>query len=260
MSTITSHQSDHARQFHSLHQPSQPLVLFNSWDAGSSVAIERAGARAIATGSHSVAQAQGYDDGEALPFIALLQVARQIISAVELPVSIDFESGYAEDITTLKDNIRALIKTGVVGINLEDQWIGQGGIRSTDDQSDRIAAIRSTADDAGMPLFINARTDLFLQQSDPSQHASLIDAAIERATAYRDAGASGLFVPGLCKPELIRAICSQSPMPVNIMMMPNCPSPSALSELGVARISHGPGPWRQAMATLTGQARAAFAP
>ncbi len=258
MHSVTEHQIAQARQFHSLHQSGQPLILFNSWDAGSSVAIERADAQAIATGSHSVAAALGFDDGETLPFRALLEVARQIVGAVSLPVSIDMESGYAEDLDTLSDNVQALIDTGIVGINLEDQWIQQGGIRSIDDQSHRIAAVRATANEGSMPLFINARTDLFLQQPDAEQHPSLIDATLERAMAYHQAGANSLFVPGLCDPDLIQGLCRNSPLPVNIMMMPSCPKPSALAALGVARISHGPGPWCDAMATLTEQARPAF--
>lgn len=259
MSTATPHQIDLANHFQSLHQPGRPLVLFNSWDAGSSVAIEGAGATAIATGSHSVAHAQGFDDGELMPFAALLEVARQITAAVRLPVSIDMESGYAENEQSLASNIRALIETGIVGINLEDQHITQGAIRTIEDQRLRITAARSAASDASLPLFINARTDLFLREPDSAQHEALIDAAIERATAYQEAGASGLFAPGLIHPDLIERLCRHSPMPVNIMMMPNCPEPARLADLGVARISHGPGPWRDAMARLTQQAQAALA-
>jgi len=242
-----------ADRFRALHVKGDPLILFNAWDAGSAKAVAEAGAKAIATGSWSVAAAQGFADGEAMPLdLALANIAR-MAEAVDLPVTIDFERGYAEEPGQIADNVRAAAEAGAIGCNFEDGLAG-GEIRPAGDQAARIAAIRD-ATDAG--FFINARTDLFLHSA-PETHESLIDEALARGEAYAEAGASGLFVPGLADEGLIERICSASALPVNIMIWPGRTPPlRRLAELGVARISHAGGPWRIAMAALKEAARRA---
>lgn len=246
-----------AQIFQELHKKGEPVILFNIWDAGSAKAVADAGAKAIATGSWSVAAARGFSDGEELPLdLALYNVARIAIT-LDLPVTLDFEGGYADDIYGLKANIHRVIDTGAVGINFEDQVVGGDGLYTIDDQSARIAAIREVADIRSVPLFINARCDLFLQNG-PDTHAHHLDAAIERANAYAEAGASGFFAPGLKDPQLIERLCEASPLPVNIMVMADTPSNEEMAKLGVARISYGPGPYRQMIEGLKSAAVAAF--
>jgi 2-methylisocitrate lyase-like PEP mutase family enzyme len=242
--------------FAALHVPGKPLVLFNVWDAGSAKVVERAGARAIATGSASVATAHGVDDAEGLPIALALANAERIVAAVELPVTIDFEGGYATDEETLANNMAALVATGAVGCNFEDQVIGGEGMHAVTVQAGRIAAARRGT---GPDFFLNARTDIFLQAKPDTHDASKADAAIERAHAYAEAGATGFFVPGLADLDLLAKVCAASPLPVNFMAFPGAPSAEAVAAAGVARISHGPFPHMLALKAFEDAARAAFA-
>ncbi|SHH46018.1 isocitrate lyase/PEP mutase family protein [Cognatishimia maritima] len=250
MSETVSIQAEKARKFADLHQPGNPLVLYNIWDAGSAKVIEEAGAEAVATGSWSVAAAQGFDDGEKLPLEIALMTARRICQTVDLPVSLDFEGCYAVGPTGVATNVTLALRQGIVGINFEDQVVGGKGLHKEAEQAKRIAAARAAADEFGVPLFINARTDLFLHEANQDWHAGLMPQALERLAAYTDAGASGFFVPGLQNPNLIARICEASDLPVNILAKPEGPSATDLAALGVARISHGPAPFRQAMRDL----------
>jgi 2-methylisocitrate lyase-like PEP mutase family enzyme len=247
-----------AHEFARLHIPGDPVVIFNAWDAGSAQAVAMAGARAIGTGSWSVAAAHGYPDGEQLPLELALANLERIVRVVELPVSIDFEAGYGESADEVERSVARAIRSGAVGINLEDGFADEEGIRPLDEQVARIRAARAAANHAKVPLYINARTDFFLQ-ADPAAHdAEMLRSAIERAAAYATAGASGLFVPGIVDREQIRAVCASTALPVNVLMMPSVPSREELARLGVARISHGPGPYRAAMGYLERIAREAL--
>ncbi len=246
-------QAEKARRFAELHQPGTPLVLYNIWDAGGAKAIAEAGAQAVATGSWSVAAAQGYADGEQIPLDFVLQIIERIAATVEVPVTLDFEGGYAEAPDALAANVSRVIKAGAVGINFEDQVVGGSGLHPQAAQAARIAAIREASDSSGVPLFINARTDLFLQERDRKKHGGLIEEAKSRATAYADAGASGFFVPGLVEAELIAEICAASKLPVNVMMREGLPSLQELGRLGVGRVSFGPAPYFTALKDLAGR-------
>ena len=252
-------QTEKARAFAGLHIPGNPIILFNAWDAGSAKAVADAGAKAIATGSWSVAAAQGFTDAEALPMEFAIANAARIAAAVELPVTLDFEGGYAIEPGTLAANFGRVLSAGVIGCNFEDQMIGGEGLHPVRDQARRVEALRREAERAGIPAFINARTDIFLKAKPEAHDNAAVDHALERARAYADAGASGFFVPGLAGERLLARVCEASPLPVNAMMFPGMPDKKRLAELGVARISHGPGPYRQAMAALTELARGAFA-
>ncbi len=247
-------QSDKARLFASLHRPGDPVILFNAWDAGSAKVIAEAGATAIATGSASVAGAHGFADAEALPLDLALANAARVAAVVDLPVTIDFEGGYAVDPDELGANIERLAATGAVGCNFEDQVVGGEGLHPIARQADRIRAARAGA---GPDFFLNARTDIFLKQRDGHDRA-MVDAAIERAAAYADAGASGFFAPGLADLDLLARLCERSPLPVNFMAFPGAPSAADVGAAGVARISHGPFPWKLAMQALKEAAQAAY--
>lgn len=252
-------QAEKASAFAALHVPGDPVILFNAWDAGSAAAIAEAGAKAIATGSWSVAAAHGLTDAEALPIdLALANAARVVAAAADLPVTLDFEGGYAVDPAKLAANFALVLATGVIGCNFEDQVIGGEGLHPIKVQAARVAALRRQAESAGIPAFINARTDIFLKAKPDAHDRAAADEALERARAFADAGASGFFVPGLADESLIARVCEASPLPVNAMMFPGMPDARRLGELGVARISHGPGPYRLAMKALTDAARAVF--
>ena len=233
-------------EFAALHRPGNPLVLFNAWDPGSARAIAEAGAPAIATGSWSVAAANGFEDAESMPLDLALANAGRIVAAVEIPVTIDFEGGYAAKPDDVARNVAALAATGAVGCNFEDQVVGGDGLHPVALHRDRLAAIRAAV---GPDFFINARTDVFLKAR-REDHAGGIHEAVERGHAYAEAGASGLFVPGLADADLIGRVCEASPLPVNVMAFTVMPSTDDLARLGVARISYGPGPYRQMIAWL----------
>src|SRR5688572_27066158 len=254
-----SSQKEKAEQFARLHVKGEPLILFNIWDAGSAKAVAVAGAKAIATGSWSVAATYGYGDGQLLPFEEAIRNIERIVAAVDLPVTLDFEGGYASDLGTLKANIAKVIDAGAVGINFEDQVVGGEGLYSVEEQFGRIAAIREAADQRSVPLFINARTDVFLKTLPAAATRGQLDEAVNRAEAYARAGASGLFAPGLRDGEMILELCDRSPLPVNIMVMPDTPANKEMAMLGVARISYGPGPYRQMIEWLKEAGRGAFA-
>lgn len=248
----------HARvaDFAALHRPGQPLILFNAWDAGSARSIVEAGAPAIATGSWSVAAAHGVADAEGLPIELALANAERIVAAVDVPVTIDFEGAYAIDSDQVGANMLRLAATGAVGCNFEDQVVGGEGLHATAIQSDRIAAARNAV---GSDFFINARIDLFLRAK-REQHERSLGEALERGHAYAAAGANGLFFPGLADPDLIGRACEESPLPVNIMAMPGAPSANVLAGLGVARISHGPFPYRAMIEWLKSAAAEHYRP
>jgi 2-methylisocitrate lyase-like PEP mutase family enzyme len=243
-----------ANLFANLHTADIPLVLYNIWDAGGARAVAKAGAQAIATGSWSVAESQGYSDGELIPLDLVVGTAKRICNAVDLPVTIDFEGAYSTEPELLAANTKRIVDAGAVGVNFEDQIVGGSGLHTIDKQSTRIVAMRAMADEINAPLYINARTDLFLKAASQDLHKELLAEAKERASAYAEAGASGFFVPGLSDEAMIKELCEHSTIPVNIMMLPSAPSVDVLGRLGVARISYGPGPYRAAMKALQGEA------
>ena len=245
-------QINRAGLFKTLHKKGEPLILFNIWDAGSAKILEEIGAKAIATGSWSVAAAHGFQDGEKLPFEAALANLKRIVECVEVPVTIDLEGGYGKE----QESVAEVIQAGAVGINFEDQIVGGEGLYSIEDQSARIRAIRQTAENLSIPLFINARTDIFLKNSEHTEHH--LNEAARRAASYAESGASGFFAPGLMDSKLIGKLCELSPLPVNIMLFSGVPSPNQLAELGVARISYGPIPYRMAMEALKDAGRKAL--
>jgi 2-methylisocitrate lyase-like PEP mutase family enzyme len=253
-----SSQAAKAARFQSLHVPGQPLVLFNIWDPGSALAVAASGARALATGSWSVAKAFGYDDGEKLPLALAMSNLQRITQCSELPVSVDLESGYSADAHGVGETIRMAIAAGAVGCNLEDSHPADGTLRDLADQVKRIQSARTSAKAAGLDFFINARCDVFFQAGNDAHNQELVDQAIMRAQAYAEAGASGLFLPGLLDSNLIAETVRRSPIPVNIMFQNNSLTRQQLGDLGVARISHGPGPYRMMMQYLQDAARLAL--
>ncbi|MFN8420485.1 MAG: isocitrate lyase/phosphoenolpyruvate mutase family protein [Anaerolineae bacterium] len=252
-------QLDLATQFAKLHIKGDPLILFNVWDAGSAKAIRDIGAKAIATGSWSVAAAHGYEDGEKLPFNWALANLRRIVASVDLPVTFDMEGGYGVSPAEIKVNVAEAIEAGAIGMNFEDQIINGDGLYSIDDQCQRIDAARQAAEESGIPFFINARTDIYLLAAPDTHNDDHLKEAITRSAAYAEAGASGFFAPGLFDITRIETLCQQSKLPVNIMVMGNTPPLKEMAQAGVARISHGATPYRLAMIALQEAGRRALA-
>jgi 2-methylisocitrate lyase-like PEP mutase family enzyme len=248
-------QNEKAKALASFHVKGSPLILFNAWDAGTAAAAAKAGARAVATGSWSVAAAHGFGDGESLPLDLAVASLERIVAAVELPVTIDLESGYGRAPESVAVSVARVIAAGAVGFNLEDQVIGGEGLYAVADQAARVAAAREACRRAGVEAWLNARTDLFLKAPAASHDGKLLDQALERAAAYAKAGASGFFAPGLVDEGLIGRLCESSPLPVNLLIFPNIPPNRRLAELGVARISYGPWPYRTMMKSFEDAAR-----
>ena len=239
---------DKVEAFRALHVPGDPLVLFNIWDAGSARVVAKAGARAIATGSYGVAESLGFKDGQTVPLDLVLANLERILSVTELPVTIDMEAGYGDTPAEVAASVGRARAAGAAGINMEDRLPGETALVPIAEQAERLAAAASTG------LFVNARCDVALGRDAAADRDALVAEALERARAYADAGAAGLFVPFLADAGCIAAICERSPLPVNVLWSPACGDRAALAKLGVARISHGHQPWAAAMALLEREA------
>ena len=239
--------------FAALHVPGDPVVLYNIWDAGSALAVVKAGAKALATGSHPVADANGWPDGEQVPIDFAIANATRIADAVDLPVTVDVEGAYSDDPEEGGRNVARLKETGAVGCNFEDQRIGEEGIHPLELQVRRIEAIRRAV---GTDFFINARTDLYLKVKE--QDESLLEHVIERGKAFANAGASGFFVPRLADSRQIERVVREVPLPLNLIAFPGAPPKAEWAAAGAARISHGPFPHRALMEQLTESAKAAI--
>lgn len=241
-------------QFRALHIPGKPLVLCNIWDAGSARVVAEAGAKAIATGSYGVAEANGFGDGETLPLDIALENLRRILSVTDLPVTIDMEAGYGDTPAEVAVSVGEAFAVGAAGINMEDRMPGETELLPVEAAS---RADRSSS--RGTGIHVNARTDVY-RGVDPADYTpGMIDAVLHRATAYAEAGAGSLFVPFLGDHATIRTICDASPLPVNILWAPGRGSTAELADLGVARISYGHQPWSWAMEKLAADARAIHA-
>jgi 2-methylisocitrate lyase-like PEP mutase family enzyme len=242
------------QQFAALHVPGDPVILFNIWDAGSARAVVEAGAKAVATGSHPVADALGFPDGEQVPLDLVMANAERIVRSIDVPLTVDFEGAYSLDPGEAGRNVARLAGTGAVGCNFEDQVIGGEGVHPLDRQVRRIEAIRAAV---GEDFFINARTDLFLKAKDHDD--ALVGQVIERGKAFADAGASGFFVPRLADPKQVERVVREVPLPLNLIAFPGAPPKAEWAAAGVARISHGPFPLRALMEHFKEEARKAIA-
>jgi methylisocitrate lyase len=180
----------------------------------------------------------------------------EMVGATDLPVTIDLESGYGDTPEAVGETIRLAIEAGAVGSNLEDSFPANGKLRDPAGQCDRIRRARQTAIAAKIHFFLNARTDVFFQTSAEHHDSAMFAVAVERARAYADAGADGLFAPGLADMSLIAQLAKASPLPLNIMIGDATPTLCALAEDGVARVSYGPRPYLMAMKPLEDAARA----
>jgi len=236
-------QTAKAELFRRLHQGPEVLVLPNAWDAASAAVMADAGAKAVATSSAAVAWAHGYPDGDALPIAtACATIAEVVAAAGNLPVTADIEGGYTDDLDELSSNIGQVIAAGAVGINLED------GGRDPVLHARKVAAARQAAEKLGVPLFINARTDVYLRGLADGEAAYA--ESVRRADLYRQAGADGIFVPGPSDAELIGRLADAIKLPLNVMGWVGVPNAAKLRTLGVRRLSSATNPFRVAYAAM----------
>jgi 2-methylisocitrate lyase-like PEP mutase family enzyme len=232
--------------FRQLHQGPSILVLPNAWDVASAKIFSALGFPAIATTSSGIANCLGYADGENIPLDEMLLMIRRIVNAVDLPVTADIEAGYANDTGELSNTIASVIGLGVVGINLEDSSASDELI-DIDLQTEKLRAVRGVASSLGLELFINARVDVYLLGV--GEQEERFRNTIDRAHAYKAAGADCIFIPGVSDERVIGSLVKNIPGPINILAVANTPPTEVLERLGVARVSTGSGPAR-ACATL----------
>lgn len=235
-------QTQTAETFRALHAAPEILVLPNAWDAASAALMEMAGAKAVATSSAAVAWSHGFPDGNALPVDRLVATLEAIARTISVPLTADIEGGYSDDPDQVRETIARVIGAGAVGINIED---GKGG---PDLLARKIEAARGAAGAAGVPLFVNARIDVYLYRLAEGEAA--LSETLSRARRYQGAGADGIFVPGPAAPELVARLAREIALPLNVMGRAGVPTAKALQDLGVARLSSATGPFRAAYATL----------
>lgn len=247
-------QKEKAEKFLKFHQDKEILVLLNSWDAGSSKLVEASGYKAIATTSMGIAASMGYPDCQIIQLSEMISVASEIVNAVQVPVTVDFEAGYGNNIDEIIESVKKIIATGIVGINIEDSLDLSPDLIDEMEFSERISAIRSLSDSLGFHLVINARTDAFYAKSGSTQEK--LYESIRRGNKYRDAGADCIFVQPVSDREIIATLVKEINAPINILANPGIgggllpPSVKELQDLGVARLSLGSGLMKATLALM----------
>jgi 2-methylisocitrate lyase-like PEP mutase family enzyme len=227
---------ERAERLLALHQPGNPVVLPTVWDAWSARLAVNAGFVALTVGSHPVADSVGKADQEGMTFDDVVTRVKQITGAVDVPVSVDIESGYAQPATRL---ITGLLEAGAVGLNIEDTVHSEGGrLRSSSEHAELVGALRKAADATGVHMVINARTDLFLRQD--GDESDRVDRAVARLKEAAAAGADSLYPVGRHDPETLRRLAAELPLPINAIALPDESDPASFGPLGVGRISFGP--------------------
>ena len=239
---VSGIQKAKAELFLKFHQDEEILVLLNSWDTGSSKLIEACGFRAVATTSMGVAASMGYPDSQVIQLAEMLGVITGIVNAVQVPVSVDIEAGYGNNLNEVIDSVRKIIATGIVGINIEDSIDMSPVLIDEMEFCERISAIRSLSDSLGFHLVINARTDSFYTSSGTPQEK--LSESIKRGNKYREAGADCIFVQPVWEKETISTLVKEINAPINILANPSigagmAPTIRELQDLGVARVSLG---------------------
>ncbi|MCC7533795.1 MAG: isocitrate lyase/phosphoenolpyruvate mutase family protein [Bacteroidia bacterium] len=236
---MQSIQKQKAELFRKLHNQNNILVLPNIWDAFGAMLLESMEYKAIATASAAIAFSNGVNDGEFITIDKLFPILEKIVTSVDIPVSIDFESGYATTLHELESNIEALIEIGVAGINIEDTNKQSHQLYTINEQVERIGVIKETTNKKNTSLFINARTDLFIQ-TNAGTNNELLEDAIQRGIAYKKAGADCFYPIALREEYAINTISEKLKMPINILTLKGIPDLKTLQQIGVTRLSLGP--------------------
>jgi 2-methylisocitrate lyase-like PEP mutase family enzyme len=221
--------------FRDQHHSGKLLVLPNIWDTLGAQLIKKIGFPSVATASVATALSNGYRDGENIPFTQLLNTVNKIAEAVDLPLTVDIERGFADSIPQLRENIRLLIENGAIGINIEDSLPGHEKLYTVKDQCRKIEAIRETGIECGVPVVINARTDIFLLKT-----ANALPGAIERGMEFKSAGADCIYPILMNDYDDIARFLEAVPVPINVLMQKPVSDLKRLEKSGVARLSLGP--------------------
>jgi 2-methylisocitrate lyase-like PEP mutase family enzyme len=251
---IKADQAEKARKFLALHKGPKILLLPNAWDVASARIFEEAGFPAIATTSAGVANSLGYPDGQHIRPDEMLEVVRRIAEAVSVPVTADMEAGYGQTPEEVAATARGVLEAGAVGMNLEDTIEERpDSLADLNLQKERIRAILEVARSAGIPLVLNARSDVIL--AGVGEPATRAQRTIERLEAYREAGAQSLFAPGVKDKETIARLARGVHGPLNILATAGTPPIAELEKIGVARVSLGSGPMRATMGLVARIAR-----
>ncbi len=231
-------QKEKAEDFRALHHGKRILVLPNGWDVPSARVFEDAGFPAVATSSAGMLVSLGYPDGEVVGRDEFVSAVRRIAQVLSVPVSADIVAGFGKTTKEVVATVRAILKTGAVGINIEDFAHATKKLYPVERQIENVKAIRKLAETSRVPLVINARTDA-LRFAEGDEEARIKE-AIRRATAYRDAGADCVYPMGLIDATSIARFVKALDFPINVMVRKGLPPVSELQRLGVARVSFGP--------------------
>jgi len=242
-------QAERARTLLTLHQGPRVLVLPNIWDPMGARLLESLGYPAVATASAAVAYSRGVEDGEKLPLEVVLGILADIASAVRVPVTADLEAGYGRTPDAVAETVRRALDTGIVGLNLEDTNHADGSLFPVADQQARIRAVRQAAETEGVPLVVNARTDVFLREG-PQPTPEKLRHAVDRARAYVEAGADCVYPILLGDLEALRAFRREVGVPVNVYASARAPSLADLEAAGITRLSLGPGLLKASLTTM----------
>lgn len=233
--------------FKSLHNPQEPLLLCNIWDAHSAQIAEEAGAKALGTSSHVISNAIGLEDGNNLHFDQLLSVVKNIMQVATVPVSVDIESGYSDDPKVIADYIQALAAYGVSGVNIEDSKLANGErvLQDAAVFADLLSKLTQVLDERSVKVFINVRTDTYV-----TKHAEALKESIARGNLYKNSGADGLFVPLISDANEIKAVVAATELPLNVFATAEGPDYEAFKAAGVHRISSGNAAYAKIMDSL----------
>jgi 2-methylisocitrate lyase-like PEP mutase family enzyme len=251
---VSNIQKEKAELFLKYHHEKEILVLLNSWDIAGSKIIEASGFKAIATTSMGIAASLGYPDCQVIQLQEMIEAITGIVNNVQVPVTVDIEAGYGNNINEIIDSVKKIIETGIVGINIEDSIDLNPNLIDEIEFCERISAIRALSDSLGFHLVINARTDSFYT-STGSVKEKLAE-SIKRGNKYREAGADCIFVMPVWEKETIATLVKEINAPVNILSNPGIgagillPSVQELQDIGVARLSLGSGLMKATLALI----------
>ncbi|MBU5675273.1 isocitrate lyase/phosphoenolpyruvate mutase family protein [Alkaliphilus sp. MSJ-5] len=238
---ITDKQRELAKKFSNMHTDSRMFVLPNVWDAGSAYVFEKQGFRAVATSSAGVAYARGYPDGKDITIDDLALCVEQITRRIYVPLSVDFERGYGDNVAQIKDNARNLLCCGAVGFNIEDGR-SDGTLDELSYMLEKIKVIAELKEELGLDFVINARTCTYwLNVADENTKMQI---ALERGNAFRNAGADCVFIPGAMDEVTVTKLVKGIDAPLNIILNPIFHDFARLEKIGVRRLSVGSGPVR----------------